>query len=300
MGDGIERGSLMDFRQLEYFVTLARVGHFTRAAAQLHVGQPALSQAIRRLEGELGAELLVRGSHPLALTSAGETLLPYAQQALEALEGARVQFGIRQGEPSGRLVIGALSTLGPVETVIASFHEQHPEVDIVLREAVTLAIFEQLRTSELDAAFATLVEPLPSELDHQEAFTEGLVLMTAPGWWTGGELHLGDLDDQPFVFPPEGNGVRIIVERALRDAGVEPHLAMETNEIQRQRALVSRGVGVAIVPEQIVTVGDPPVDLVPIADPLSRTVALLWRRDRRHSATARAFLLHARAALAHE
>jgi DNA-binding transcriptional LysR family regulator len=235
----------MDFRQLEYFVTLARVGHFTRAAAQLHVGQPALSQAIRRLEGELGAELLVRGSHPLALTSAGETLLPYAQQALEALEGARVQFGIRQGEPSGRLVIGALSTLGPVEAVIASFHERHPEVDIVLREAVTLAIFEQLRTSELDAAFATLVEPLPSELDHQEAFTEGLVLMTAPGWWTGGELRLGDLDGQPFVFPPEGNGVRIIVERALRDAGVEPHLAMESNEIQRRPAEPHRGAAVA-------------------------------------------------------
>lgn len=288
----------MDFRQLEYFVTLARVGHFTRAASELHVGQPALSQAIRRLEGELGVELLVRGSHPLALTSAGETLLPYAQQALDALEAARAEFGIRPGEPSGRLVIGALSTLGPVEAVIASFHEQHPAVDIVLREEVTLVILDQLLTGALDAAVATLIAPLPSELDHQVAFTEPLALMTAPGWWTAGELRLADLEGQPVVFPREGNGVRVIVEQALLEAGVTPQHAMETNEIQRLRALVSRGVGVAIVPEQIATEGDPPVDLVPIADAPSRTVALLWRRDRRHSATARAFLAHARAALA--
>lgn len=288
----------MDDRQLEYFLTVARVGHFTRAASELHVGQPALSQAIRRLERELGVELFVRGSHPVALTSAGGTLLPFAEACVEAMEAAKMEFGLKDGEPHGRLTLGVLSSLGHVETVITSFHEAHPAVDIILREEVTSVVLEQLCNGNLDAAVATVVEPLPPEVAYQEAFSERLVAMGAPGWWQGGELHLSDFAGRDMLLPREGNGVRVIVERALRDAGVQPQVAIETSDIQRQRALSAQSVGVGIVPERVADMRGPDVDIVPLAEDLRRSVALMWRRDLRQSSTVRAFLQHARAQLA--
>lgn len=287
----------MDSRQLEYFLTVARVGHFTRAASQLHIGQPALSQAIRRLERELGVELFVRGCHPVALTSAGATLLPLAEDCVEAVEAVRLEFGLRDGEPNGRLTLGVLSSLGPVEAVITSFHEAYPAVDIVLREEVTSVVVEQLQNGHVDAAVATVVEPLPPEVAFQEAFSEPLVAMGRVGWWRGGELHLRDLAGMDMLLPRKGNGVRSIVERALRDAGVNPRIAMETSDIQRQIALSAQSVGIGIVPEHVARLHGHDVEIVPLADGLRRRVALMWRRDLRHSATVRAFLQHARAQL---
>src|SRR4051812_42489101 len=104
----------MDLRQLEYFVTVARLGHFTQSAEHLYVGQPALSQAIRRLERELGVELLNRSAHPIELTSAGRALFPHAERAVEAVASARDEFGLMGGAPSGRVTVGAMASVGPV------------------------------------------------------------------------------------------------------------------------------------------------------------------------------------------
>src|SRR5918999_946970 len=186
----------MELRQLRYLVTLADERHFTRAAARLHIAQPALSQQVRRPEGD-------------------------------------VAF----------LAVNRLDT-GP---------------DIALH-------------------------PLLSE---------PLVALLAPGHRLAGRrrLDMAELRDERFVVFGEGGSLRRIVVQGAREAGFEPQLAFESTEQQRIRAMVSHGLGVALLPVSEAEHPGPPVAVVPVRKPaLARDVTLAWRAHRRHSPAARAFL----------
>jgi len=288
----------MDLRQLEYFVAVAKLGHFTRAADHLHVGQPALSQAIRRLEREFGSELLDRTSHPIGLTSAGRALLPHAERVVEAVSAAREEFGLVGGEPHGRVALGVMAMLGPAEQLITEFHRVHPDVVLVMREEVTSVLIQELVTGQLDAVLATRIDPLPRQIEYQVAFSEPLVLMTPPGWTDKPQVNIRELDGEVILLPSEGGGVRRIVESALRRHSVRWRPGPETNELARQRYLTADGVGLTIVPQRVAAIpGGPEVDFIAIEDPPSRDVALMWDAQRRHSSSVREFLRHARAAL---
>src|ERR687888_104336 len=118
----------MDLRQLRYLVALAEEGHFTRAAARMHIAQPALSQQIRRLEDELGLALVDRTTRRVALTDAGALLVDRARRALGEVDAARAELADLAGVRAGRLVIGAMQSLGPFDLsiLLAIFHARHP------------------------------------------------------------------------------------------------------------------------------------------------------------------------------
>src|SRR5918999_1929094 len=105
----------MELRQLRYLVTLADERHFTRAAARLHIAQPALSQQVRRLEDELGIALVDRTTRHVALTPAGERLVARARRAIAEGEGATAGLSDPSGIPTGRVVIGAMRSTGPYD-----------------------------------------------------------------------------------------------------------------------------------------------------------------------------------------
>lgn len=280
----------MDLRQLEYFVTVARLGHFTRSAEHLYIGQPALSQAIRRLESELGVLLFDRSVHPIGLTAAGKALLPHAESVMASIGAIRDEFGLVGGAPSGRVTVGALAAVGPVELVIAEFDRMFPDVDIVLKEGVTSRLIQDLSMGQLDVVIATSVRPLPPNIDQAVVFSESMVLMAPPGSGFRDGLSMKDLDGVTFLLPSEGSGVRAILEPALDSAGIAWRRGPESNDVQRQRSVISQGVGVSIVPKSAMTVGTAPVEFYELADPPKREVALMWRKDIRPSSTVRAFL----------
>ena len=122
----------MELQQLRSFAAVARHGHFTRAAADLHIGQPAVSQHIRRLEAELGVRLLRRTTRSVELTEAGAILLARSERALGELEAAQAELAELKGLVRGRLTIGAMQWLEPYDLpgALASFHERHPAIDI--------------------------------------------------------------------------------------------------------------------------------------------------------------------------
>src|SRR5690606_21020871 len=111
-------------------------------------------------------------------------------------------------------------------------------------------------------------------------------------------LPLSDLTGATVMLPPEGSGVRAIVEGALRREAVTWHTGPETNDLSRQRYLTAQGVGVTIVPATAQGTDGAPVDFVPLATPVNREVALMWRIDRHHGASVRAFLDTAKRLLA--
>src|SRR3954468_2339988 len=128
----------MELRQLEYFVTVVEEAGFTRAAARLHVAQPGVSAQIRRLERELGEDLLDRSGRTVRLTEVGAAVLPYARAALSAVSGARAAVAELTGLVRGHVTVGMVTSMSThaidLPGLLAEFHRHHPEVGITLSE----------------------------------------------------------------------------------------------------------------------------------------------------------------------
>src|SRR5215218_8503089 len=286
----------MELRQLRYLVTLADERHFTRAAALLHIAQPALSQQIRRLEDELGIALVDRTTRHVSLTAAGERLVARARRALAEVEAATAELSELSGIRTGRVVIGAMRSTGPFDlsALLAAFHSRHPGVELLVREEPSEVMLQRLHADALDVAFLA-VNRLDSGPDIQlhPLLSEPLVALLAPGHPLAGRrrIDLAKLRHDRFVVWGEGGSMRRIVVRGAREAGFEPVLAFESTESPRIRAMVSRGLGVALTPATEAEHEGAPVAVVPVHRPsLSRDVTLAWRANRRHSPAARAFL----------
>ncbi len=284
----------MELRQLRYFAAVAEHEHFTRAAASLNVAQPALSQQVRRLERELGVELFERTSRRVRLSQAGRALLPGARAALMEVEAIETGAQALRGVTAGRVTIGAMQSLGPLDLsgLIAAFHARHPAVDIALREASTREMIDLLEAGELDLAFLTRDERLPETLRAHDLFSEDLMAIVAPGHRLAGRAatRLSALRDDPFVYFKAGTGLRHATDRLAREAGFDPAVRFETNELARVRALVARGLGVAVVPRSEAERPGPRVAALALRPATRRAVAIAWRAGGRPAPAPEAFL----------
>ncbi|MDX6673875.1 MAG: hypothetical protein QOH11_1293 [Solirubrobacteraceae bacterium] len=288
----------MELRQLRYCVAVADHLHFTRAAEALHVAQPALSQQIRRLEAELGLDLFARTSRSVALTEAGEAVVARARRILAEADAIAEDVDALRGMQRGRVVVGSMQSLGPFDLpgLLADFHDQHPGVDVMLREDTTQQMLAMVAADELDLAVATIDESPPDGLETRALYEEDLVLAVASDHPLAGRRRIRptSLPPGPFILFREGSGLRAATEAILDTAGIEPQVRFETNELSRVRALASRGLGVAIMPRSDTEGPGPPVAAIGIGPPtLRRAVGLVWREDRRRAPAAEAFLAFA-------
>ncbi len=243
----------MELHQLRYFVTVAQEGTFTRAAERLYLAQPSLSEQIRKLEGELGCPLFERLGRTLAVTSAGEALLPHAQRILFEVEQARLRVQDVRGLRRGRLSIGVLPSAGArlLPRFLAEFRRRHPRVDVVLREDNVSAELEDLVNSGfLDLAIIRLPARRPG-LAARLLVREPMVLLMPPGHRLAGRraLTLREVALEPFVAMRTGSGLRDLLEAVCWAAGFEPHVAVEAGQLGSVQALVLAGMGVTVLPE---------------------------------------------------
>jgi DNA-binding transcriptional LysR family regulator len=286
----------MELRQLRYLVALADERHFTRAAARLHIAQPALSQQVRRLEDEVGVALVDRTTRHVALTPAGELLVARARRALAEVDAASAELSDLAGVRTGRVVIGAMRSTGrfDLSALFAAYYARHPGIELVVREEPSEVMLQRLHADALDVAFLS-VNRLDAGPDIQlhPLIDEPLVALLAPDHALAGRrrIDMAELRDERFVVFGEGGSLRRIVVQGAREAGFEPALAFESTESARIRAMASRGLGVALLPASEAEHEGPPVAVVPVRSPaLTRDVTLAWRANRRHSPAARAFL----------
>ena len=286
----------MELRQLRYLVTLADERHFTRAAARLHIAQPALSQQVRRLEDEVGIALVDRTTRHVSLTPAGERLVARARRALAEVEAAEAELSDLSGIRTGRLVIGSMRSTGPYDlfALLAAYHGRHPGVELIVREEPSEVMLQRLHADTLDLAFLSVNRlDTGADIALRRILSEPLVALLAPGHRLAGRkrLDMAELREERFVVFGEGGSLRRIVVMGAREAGFEPQLAFESTEQQRIRAMVAHGLGVALLPASEAEHAGPPVAAVPVRNPaLERDVTLAWRANRRHSPAARAFL----------
>ena len=292
----------MELRQLRYFAAVARHRHFTRAAEELHVAQPALSQQVRRLENELGMELFVRSTRRVALTEAGELLLPRAQHVLAEVDDARAELEQLSGLVRGRVSIGSIPLARlDLPGMLAEFRARHPGVAMYMREETLGNMLAMLRGDELDLGFAFTDEQMAGpELVVEPLFEEELLVVTSPSHRLAGRkrLRIEELRDEPFIGFRRDSTLRQTAQAALAGAGLDPTSAFETIELETMRALAARGLGVTIMPRGYLEGEGPRVAQIGLRPALRLPVALVWRRGRRRPPAAEEFLEFARTRLA--
>lgn len=272
----------MEIRQLECVVGVVDHGGFTKAAAALHLSQPALSQSIRTLETELGVDLFVRSGRTVSLTAAGRALVVPARQALRDLETARAAVDEVAGLAAGQLDLVCLPTLAsaPVAGLIGAFRRHHPGVMVRLQEpedAESIVVGVATGSSEVGC---TDVEPTHRELDSVELEPQIYQAILPPGSTLQRQTVIGiaELASMPLITTPVGTSTRRLLDEALAQAGVTAEIAVETDHREVIADLVVAGAGAAILPMTIARATAARRAVVcGIDPPISRRVMLVHR-----------------------
>jgi DNA-binding transcriptional LysR family regulator len=286
----------MELRHLRTLEAIVRNGSFTRAAEELHLAQSALSQQVRRLEGELGLQVLRRTSRRVDLTPEGAVVLSYARRVLAEVDGLQAELEELTGVLRGRVGIGAMWPTGTYDLpgVLGTFHHRHPGVEIHMCEETADRLLEMLRSDELDCAFAS-VDPdrLGDEFAATLLFEDDLVVAFAAGHPFAELEHVTfeRLAEEALIAYRDGSEMRRRLEWAMADHGLRPRNAFLCTEMAAVRGLASRGLGVAVLPKSVADSEGEPIEVRPVGpEPLRWPVTIVWRAARRQPPAAKAFL----------
>ena len=275
----------MELRHLRYFLAVATERNFTRAAEQLGIGQPPLSQQIKSLEGELGVDLFRRKPHGAELTPAGAAFLVEAKRVLDLAQRATLAAQRAGRGQVGHMRLGftGSAAFNPiVSTLIRRFSHKYPDVELALEEANTPTLLQGILGDRLDAAF---LRPGSKGLDgvvlHRfpdEAMK--IVLPSAHPLASRRRLPLSALTNDSFVLVPGAAGftLRDEIIRACERAGFTPKLAQPAPQVSSVVNLVAAGLGVSVVPTSMTQVRVRGVRYLGIEAPkMHARLALAWR-----------------------
>ncbi|MBU1358331.1 MAG: LysR family transcriptional regulator [Gammaproteobacteria bacterium] len=245
----------MDLRRLRHFDVLAETLNFSRAADRLHIAQPALSVSIQKLETELGHKLFDRTPTGVRMTTAGAAALVEARRILRHGEQMQLATQAAADGTGGLLRIGFVgsATHQLIPALIPRFRAQYPNVQLVLREATSVAIVAMLGDETLDLGIVRtpLLQAHSATLQVLQRDRWLMALPAAHPLASAEHLVLADLAREPFVMygATHAAGLNALVLAACESAGFVPVVAQEATQIPTVLALVESGLGVALVPE---------------------------------------------------
>ncbi|MFC9244656.1 LysR family transcriptional regulator [Streptomyces sp. NPDC057136] len=288
---------MYDPTRLAALVAVAEAGSITRAAARLGYTAPALSQQLAKLEREAGAELLVRHHRGARLTAAGELLAGRARRVLDEMNQARHELARLAGLSGGRLRVATFTTAGIhlLPPVLSAFRRAHPDVELTVTDLEPPGGVAAVASGEVDLALTHAYEPAvadppPAGVTVEPLLVEELVLITAVGQVLSegtGRLPVTELAGRPLISSAPTHPPRRGVERALAEAGATPAVVCESPGYALVCALVSAGLGAAVVPEMVAAMSPTPL-AVRRLDPAAfrRTISVVHRGDRATAAAA--------------
>lgn len=278
----------MELRQIELFVVLAQHRSFTRAAEAVGIAQPALSQQVRRLERELGVQLLDRSTRPVRLTEAGSAFYARAERILADATLAGEEMREMAGAGRRRVVVGALPALALhwLPPVLAEFHAAHPAVEITVRHGNSDELARMVAAGHLDLALTHAVPGAhgvvgaPAGLVLERVFDEDLMVVVPPAHALAGRrsVTLAQLRNEPFVLVSHGSGLTQTILGGTAGVGFRPAVAVEAPDVAVVRSLVAAGLGVSVMPCLPATAPGPPVAVLALSPPLPPHAAVMARR----------------------
>ena len=274
----------MNLRALQYFVKLADLRHFSKAAEACFVSQPTLSTQIKKLEDELGVQLVERSPKNIMLTPVGEEIADRARLVLSDIDQIRA-VARRSGNPAdGVLRLGLFPTLAPyfLPHVVPAIRARYPNLTLQLAEEKTETILSMLRQGGLDAGVLAL--PINDEgLAMETLFAEPFVVALPDEHPLAGRksIAMSDLEHTELLLLEEGHCLRDHALEVCALAGAHERVDFHATSMETLRQMVGAGVGLTLMPLLAVK---PPiaattnVSIRPFVDPApSRTLALVWR-----------------------
>jgi DNA-binding transcriptional LysR family regulator len=279
----------MEMRHIRAFLAVAEELHFGRAAARLHIAQPAVSAAIAQLEAEVGAVLFDRTRRQVALSAAGAHLRPALESALATLgTGIRAAQRAASGE-TGRIVVyfTAMAAFSKLPEALASLRARRPDVQVIVKQAGTAEQLEALRAGRCDFGITILpgdVRPLQSA-----PFTRDRLVAVVPRKHRlarTGTLRFAEIANEPVLLLPRSSepAVHRSYLRLCAIAGVEPRVAMELEQTESMLAFVAAGLGIAFMPSSISRLGSREIVGVPLVPTVEAESTLVWDPSRSSAA----------------
>ncbi|MBD2846048.1 LysR family transcriptional regulator [Paenibacillus sp. IB182496] len=286
----------MELRQLHYFLKVAKKEHVTKAAAELHVAQSAISRQIHQLEQELGVELFGQKGRNLQLTPVGRLFAKRIESVLTDLERAVVELHEFIDPEMGEIRLGFPHSLGVqmVPQMISDFRKLHPNVKFKFKQGTYHSLIADVVTGEVDLA---LISPCPERhelINGDLLLTEELYAVLPPNHELAERraIALAELSEEAFVLFGEGYSLRPIVWEACRNAGFTPKVSFESEETETIRGLVAAGMGVSVLPDMALQHLSGPLQpaKVRISSPeVTRTIGLIQKKSQALSLVSKVF-----------
>lgn len=270
----------MNLKQLEYFVHVAEMGSFSRAALILNVAQPALSRQVRLLETDLRVTLLMRNGRGVVLTEAGQRLFDHSVGILQLVSSVREDIEASRDEPAGRIVVGLPPSMGRMLTLplVEGFRRTLPKARLAIVEGLSAHLAEWISTGRVDLGL--LLNPeAHSALEITPVLDEPLGLVSPADRAAGKKetVTLADLIRYPLIVPERTHAIRKLLETQAALAGHKLQIALEVSSVQSILDLVRAGHGHAVLsPTALAASGQPGAFVLrPLTEPrLTSTLCL--------------------------
>ncbi len=285
----------VSFNQVIAFTTVARTGSFAEAALQLHLSQPALSVAIRKLEETVGGKLLARTTRSVQLTPEGKAFYPVARRLLadweQSLQDLRNHFTLRRG----KLDVAAMPTYttNRLPRILAEFHRRYPDINVTVHDVIAESVVEMVRERRCELGITFDPGDAP-DLLFQPLFKDRFmaILPTGHPLLSRKQLRWSDVLTYPHISLQRPAGSRALIDRALAKKGLSLTPAFESHQLVSIGRMVSEGLGLSVVPStsqaQMEEMG---LACRPVSSPvITHQVGVITRRQAELSVAAQAVL----------
>lgn len=282
----------MEWNQLQYFQTVARLQHFTRASEALMISQPALSRSIARLEEELGVPLFERQGRTVSLNRYGQIFLKRVNRAMQEISEGQQEIQNLVDPSNGTISLGFIHSQGSnlVPDLLGLFYKRCPNVKFQLYQNTTNKILEQLKDAEIDFCFCTKPASY-EEIQWKQLLTEELFVIVPKEHKLSkrSDIKLNELVDESFISFKKELALGEITERLFKEAGFTPHVTFEGEEIGTIAGLVAAKLGIAIIPH-IKGLDMTEIVQLRVSEPLcQRVIGMAWVKGRYLSPAAKRF-----------
>lgn len=284
----------MEFRQLKYFLEVAKFKSITKASESLHISQPALSKMIKNLEDELGMSLLIRTNKTSDLTDAGMIVMDYAQKMMVLGDEMSNTINDLTNLSRGQIHIGLPPIIGSLffPKVMAKFHQQYPNVQINITEYGAARVVKSVEEGEIELGVAVL----PIEEQNFNVYpivTEEMKLLVHYEHRLASRksIHLKELKDEEFIFYSEEFALHQIMWGQFIDQGFEPKILFKSSQWDFMSEIVAANLGVTALPESICNrVINKDIRIIRIYPAVHWKLAVITKKDRYISYAARTFI----------
>ncbi|MED3728975.1 LysR family transcriptional regulator [Priestia filamentosa] len=282
----------MEWEQLEYFQTLARIQHVTKAAEILSITQPALSRSIVRLENHLGVPLFDRQKRSIKLNKYGEIFLKRVDSIMKEYQEGKEEIQSLLKPDQGEISLGFLHTLGTtiVPSLIAGFKRKYPKVYFQLHQNHSNWLQEKLKSGELDLCLLASF-PIEPPVNWTPLWNEELFLFLPKGHRLAirERVTIEDIAKEPFILMRAGYALRVTIDQIFEQANIRPNIVFEGEEAATIAGFVAAGLGVSILPD-LKGLDQTNLTKVRIVSPsFQRTVGLSWVEGKYLSPVAESF-----------